>query len=66
MPVMGPSENPIQVDEAYNFIMGYLSTAYSIQKFEANPKELIRRQERNSYFREALRKLFELDSWEGF
>ena len=68
MPCMGPSENPLQVDKAYEEIMELLKTKYDIQKFPSPPldKDWVRRQERNSYFKEALRKLFQLDSWEGF
>ena len=64
---MGPHYNEDSANEAYEFIMGYLSEMYSIQKFPTDDSvwKAIRL-ERNDRLKEALHKLFELDSWEGF
>lgn len=69
MPCMGPSENPLQVDEAYDEIMELLKIKYNLLSI---PISLINhlnpnlRTKRLADFKEALRLLFQLDSWEGF
>ena len=67
--VMGPEENPKDVEKAYKEIMALLKRKYGIQKFP--PEEGFAgwfndRQERNAKFKEALRLLFQLDAWEYF
>jgi hypothetical protein len=70
MPVIGPKEGS-QYEEAYTYIMDYLKTKWHIQDSDwygmmgkvKGPKE---RELRNAEFKEALRRLFELDAWEGW
>ena len=73
MAVMGPSENPAAVEAAYQEIMTLLKNKYNIQNepaaslFPGGAKTWAEdREERNAAFREALRLLFQLDSWENF
>ena len=69
MPVMGPKENEQQVERAYKFVMLYLQRRYGIQKFPETTINFLNpelRIERTAEFKEALRRLFELDAWEGF
>ncbi len=69
MPVMGPHENTKQVEECYNIVMKYLQRKYKIQTFPILYREqfyLKEREHRNANLKEAIRKLFELESWEGF
>lgn len=73
MACMGPQVNEGSVEDAYNFIMGYLATSYYIQNGPVvgplpflNEKWETLRQERNENFKYALRKLFELDAFESF
>jgi len=71
MPVSQPCENSIAVEEAYKEIMTLLRDKYYVQKFPLGPqmgnlnykKE---RSKRNAKFKESLRWLFRLQSWEDF
>jgi len=70
MPVMGPSENPEEVDKAYKAIREMLRKKYHIQDGDLNlllgfdyHKD---RKSRNRKLKEAIRLLFQLDSWENF
>lgn len=61
---MGPSpEDPVQVQEAYDKVMALLKADYEIQSWPIDPKFdwSKERTKLNAEFREALRKLFELD-----
>jgi len=73
MPCIGPRENTLSVEAAYKMIMLYLQRKYKIQDGEPpsvilgfKDKWLEERNQRNAEFKEALRRLFELDAWEGF
>lgn len=69
MPVMGPEENPKDVEKAYKEIMALLKRKYGIQKLPPDDDHVRwseDRQERNAKFKEALRLLFQLDAWEYF
>ena len=69
MPVIGPRENDSQVEKAYNEVLELLLTKYKLQQmplsFHHNKYESDRI-ERNAVLKEAIRRLFELDSWEGW
>lgn len=70
MPVMGPSYSDEQVSKAHEEILVLLKK-YGIQQ-DINTDALlhneyrVRRQERNLHLKEAIRSLFELQSWEDF
>jgi hypothetical protein len=69
MPVMGPSENPIEVDRAFKEIMSLLKKKYNIQAnpvLEKFPDWKTDRKKRNAIMKEAVRLLFQLESWESF
>ena len=70
MPVMGPYENQEEVDKAYTDVLSLLKDKYRIQNDETfgpfREKYSVMRQERNNHLREAVRLLFQLDSWESF
>ena len=67
--VIPPRENSGSVDKAYEHIMSYLKDNFDIQKFAPpwqKEKWLEARAERNADFKEHLRLLFELESWESW
>lgn len=68
MPVMGPSENPFEVDKVYEEIMALLRDKYKLQTVSPNIIGFLdyskEREERNAKFKEALRLLFQLEAWE--
>ena len=69
MPVMGPSENPVEVDRAYKEIKALLNTKYGIQKHppcDSPVKWAKDRSVRNAKLRESIRLLFQLEAWESF
>jgi hypothetical protein len=73
MPVIGPHESPLQVEKAYSQILDFLKKEYNISFYPNYPflmggKENSKENwdERLATFKESLRRLFELDSWEGF
>lgn len=71
MPVMGPTYSEREVDEIYDKFMKILAEEHSIQKFPVSnfwptvdwSKD---RQERNAQFKEAIRRLVELEAWESW
>lgn len=79
MPVMGPSENSGQVERAYQEVKQLMLEKYKLFKMPAinrsgyeevwhNPDRTWteERDTRFAVLKESIRKLFELDSWEGW
>ena len=69
MPVMGPSEDPVTVDKAFRDVMKLLKDKYRIQDCPVRvkfPDWKTERKKRNAVMKEAVRLLFQLQSWEDF
>ena len=69
MPVMGPSEDPVTVDKAFRDVMKMLKKEYRIQDYPVTgkfPDWKTERKKRNAIMKEAVRLLFQLQSWEDF
>lgn len=69
MPVIGPDYSRGQADDAYRKILRMLQKDYNIQR--DNSQGILKdwtkdREERNEVLRDAVHKLFELESWESF
>lgn len=63
---MGPSENPEDVKKAYKEIMAILKNKYGIQKYDTLKSYKKDRIINNKSLKEAIRILFQYDSWENF
>jgi hypothetical protein len=71
MPISQPCEDTAAVEKAYGEIMRLLKTKYRIQNYPAekgigNIDYQEERDDKNAAFKEALRLLFQLQSWEDF
>jgi hypothetical protein len=69
MPVMGPCECPVQVDKAFREVMKMLREKYRIQDCPVTgkfPDWKTERKKRNAVMKEAVRLLFQMQSWEDF
>ncbi len=68
MPCTGPKENTQQVEKAYDEVLHLLIQKYKIDSMPASfcTVNIQERYKRKLELKEAIRRLFELDSWEGF
>ena len=63
---MGPNYSEDLVDKIYDDFMQILKDKYRQQNFPPNSTYVEIREERNKNFKNAIRLLVELDSWESF
>ena len=68
MPVIGPHENTEQVNQVFEEIWALLQSKYKIQYYPLPqyPDYSLDRIDRKNNLKEAIRLLFELESWESF